>query len=362
MAELTATRMLEWRRNSQKLYANEFRMSKYGAIQLYLDAARRNALVDSDVRREALGSTGNTIKIQVMKDNATAQVGTERSCTPVNNRTDSALVPVTFTSLTDGFTMYPNEYDNNDVKYQQHFEANMISMTKRLLKKLDQLALANLEANKTQVLPNTLGYAFGSNKTVAATWDDRMDLLGDLNAMLAGMNFDGDIRMVGNMGIMSLLNKLAEHGKYNDVNKAMEYMDKEFFATNQLSESGTFGALYAVAGNQVDILSRVSRAEYHGSRADNHIFGTTTLPMLEGLTFGTHFIESVGDQSTPTGNGDMICDIKHEYGFAVDIAFVNAYESDAATNGTGILKATIANGLRGVQTVAPAAGSKWPNS
>lgn len=361
MAELVKTLMQEWRRDSESVYAPEFRLAKYGAMNLFLDAARRNALVDADVRAEAKGSTGNTIKIRVMKDNADAQVGTERSCTPVNNRTDSDMIGLTWTSITDGFTMFPNEYDTNDIKYQKHFNANMVSMVKRIAKKIDQLCLANLEANKTTVVANALNYQQTAG-VIGAKWEERNYILNDLGVMLDAMNFGGDMRIVSSVSIESLINELGMHGTANDVNYALELMGKQFFMTNQLNESGKFGAMYAVAGNQVDVLSRVSRAEYHGSKAPGHQFGTTTLPLMGGLTFGTHFIESVGDQSTATGQADMNCDIKHEFGFAIDLAFVNAYSSTKATTGTGILKSTLDYGTRGVYTVAPAAGSKWPNA
>lgn len=358
MAELIATRKLEWRRNSDGVYDPEFRLKKYGAMNLFLDAARRNALVDADVRRKAVGSTGNTIKIKVMKDKAGASVGTERSCTPVNNRTDSDLVLLEWTSITDGFTMVPNEYDTNDIGYQLHWEKNMASMIRRIAEKIDQLCIANLEAHKTAVLENDLGYAATAG-VVNAKWDERMYLFNDLGVMLDAMNHSGYNRIVNSVAIESILGELGLHGTQNDVNFAKELLGKEFYTTNQLNETGKFGAMYAVAGNQVDILSRVSRAEYHGNKAANHEFGTITLPLMGGLTFGTHFIESVGDVSGITGYADQNCDVKHEYGFAIDLAFVNAYQTD---NKKGIVKATIERGARGVQTVAPAAGSKWPNA
>lgn len=359
MAELIKTLNQEWRRNSQKLYANEFRKKKTGALQLFLDAARRNALVDADVRREAVGSTGNTIKIRVMKDNFAAQVATERSCTPVNNRTDSDLVPLTWVSLADGFTMFPTEYDTNEIKFQEHYDKNMISMINRLMVKLDQLSLANLETNKTQVVLNNLGYNFNAGHAIEAGWNERQFILNDLGVMLDSMNFGGDLRVVGSVSIESLLNELGMHGTYNDVNYALELNGKEFFMTNQLNESGKFGAMFAVAGDQVDILSRVSRAEYHGVSGVGHQFGTTTLPGLGGLVFGTHVVESIGDVSTPTGQADMFCDKKIEFGFSIDVAFVNAYESNQTTAGTGIIKSTVDYGTRGAQTVTPTAGAEW---
>ena len=343
MSKLQDTRMLDWRLRSANLYNQEFEQKLYGALNLFLsEAGKPGAIVTDEVRQKAVASMGNTIKIPVLKNNADAVVGSERSCTNVNNETDSALVSLTWQTITDGFNMYPTRYMSNDITYQQHFDANMAAMLRRIAIKLDQLCLANLATNKTTVLNDTLNYTFSAGM-LSAAFTDRMDIIGDLNAMLLSINQYGNINIVGNMGVLNTFNKLAEHDTYNAVNKRFEYADKTLFLTNQLANgSGQYATMYAVADNQVDILSRVSRAEASHVEANEHTFGETFLPMMGNLKFGTHFYTTVGDVTTETGESDMVCEPTEHYGFAIDVALVNAYASAPATTGTGILAAQIA--------------------
>lgn len=351
MATLQETKMQAWRIRNANLYRNEFEQKLYGALDFYLQQTEFGGLASPELRQRVLGSTGNTIQVPVLKSNTAAEVGSERSCVNPNNETDSTLVGLTFVTLVDGFTIVPNRYMNNDITEKQHFDANMMDMVRRLAIELDKLCLANLNDNKTAVIGDPLNYTV-SGQTVNAKWGDRMDVIGDLNAMMVSNAQYGRINLVGNMGSLNLLNKLAEHDIYNAVNKRYEYADKTLWLTHQLANAeGKYATMFAVPDGQVALLSRVSRAEYRGSRANEHAWGTTTLPFMGGLTFGTHFYTTVGDQSTLTGEGDMICDYAEHYTFSIDVAFLNSYVQDAATMATPIIKLDMENGENGVYLV-----------
>lgn len=352
MATLQDTKMQNWRIRSAELYKNEFAANLYGAMDFFI---RQNdvpgAIVSPELRQRALGSIGNTIQVPVLKRNTTATVGTTRSCTNTNNETDSALVSLNWTTVTDGFTIVPNRYMNNDITEQQHFDANMMDMLRRIATKIDQLCLAALSTNKTSVIGDTLNYTFSSS-TVSAAWTDRFDLLGDLNAMQISNKFYSGLNIIGNMGMLNIFNKLAEHDVYNAVNKRYEYADKNLYLTHQLSNaSQKYGTFYCVPDGQVGILSRVSRPEYRGDSANEHSWGMTTLPYMGGLTFGTHFYTTVGDMTTITGNDDQVCDFAEHYTFSIDVALMTAYSSAAGTYGTPIIFGNVATGENGVTNV-----------
>jgi hypothetical protein len=57
------------------------------------------------------------------------------------------------------------------------------------------------------------------------------------------------------------------------------------------------------------------------------------------MPVGTYFYDSVGDYSSIAGDAtkDMVRTRKEHYGFAVDVAFITAYNSDPAKNASPIL-------------------------
>ena len=71
---------------------------------------------------------------------------------------------------------------------------------------------------------------------------------------------------------------------------------------------------------------------------DGHEFGIATLPLLN-MPVGTYFYDSVGDYSAIAGDAtkDMVRTRKEHYGFAVDVAFITAYNSDRAAIPSPIL-------------------------
>ena len=63
---------------------------------------------------------------------------------------------------------------------------------------------------------------------INADWTERENVLGDLEVIMAANDFYAPLDIVGDAGIESIVKKLAQHGLYNDVNKANEYAGKTF--------------------------------------------------------------------------------------------------------------------------------------
>ena len=200
---------------------------------------------------------------------------------------------------------------------------------------------------QTAAINDPLNYTFSSS-LLAAKWNDRMDIMGDLIAMMASNNYFGRINLVGNAGVMNLLNKLMEHGTYNDVNKAYEYLDKMLWLTSNVSNaSNKYCTGYAIPDGHVGIIEKLPRTCLAGEEANGHVWGKTTLPLMGDLQFGTHFYSTVGDYSTETGESDMVCDIADYYGFELNFALLNSYRSVVA-DPTPVIKWNIATGDNGV--------------
>ena len=162
------------------------------------------------------------------------------------------------------------------------------------------------------------------------------------------------MHIIGNAGVRSLLNKLAENGEFNYVNKALEWSNKEFHFTNRLvNGDNDYATFYAVEDGNVDVLFRYDREAARGTKtAIGHEWDIIDMPYID-VPVGLHYYESVGDQSSIAGDAtaDLTCAKKEYYGFSVDVAFVVAYNSAIATKANPIIKAAIAKGNTYAQPV-----------
>lgn len=341
---LVATRLQNWRVENPQFDRNMTRPCEYGALDFFVeqtDAA--NSIISPNLRERALASIGNTVQIPVINYDSNVSVSNVRSCVIADNENTSALYTVVWATYAVGFTMVPAAYMNNEISYEHDFNRKMEKVCRALANSLDQGAVAALEANKTQVYKDQLQYTVTGNVVEVPT-QMATEILGDINPLMRANCYPEMIHIVGNAGVDSLVRKLAQHGVYNDVNKRMEYDNKVLHYTNNVTnEAGKNGTFFAVADGNVGVLTRVDREALRRTRANDHEWDIVRLPYID-LPVGSHYYTTVGDQSGIAGDAttDLTCAVKEYFGFSVDVAFIVAYNSDAATIANPIIKAEIA--------------------
>lgn len=342
---LIATRLQNWRVNSPELDRNMFRASEYGALDFFIEQTdASNSIISPELRERAFASMGNTVQVPVLNYDSNVQVSNVRSCVIADDENTSALYTIVWATYSVGFTMVPAAYMNNEIDPQHDFERKMQKVCRALAEKLDEGAIAALEAQKTQVFGDLLQYQQVGN-SIQVPNQMATEILGDINPMMRANDFPEMVHIIGNAGVDSLIRKLAQHGIYNDVNKRMEYDNKVIHYTNRLTnESNVYGTFYAVADGNVGVLTRVDREALRRTRANFHEWDVVRLPYID-LPVGSHFYTAVGDQSSIAGDAtaDLTCAVKEYYGFSVDVAFIVAYNSDAASVANPIIKAEIAS-------------------
>lgn len=336
--------MQNWRVSDPRFDRNMSLMGEYGALDLFkAQTDAPDSIISQNLRDAAFRSMGNAVEIPVLNYNGGVQVATSRSCVIADAENTSALYTVQWQTFQVGFTMVPAAYMNNDIDYQRDFNRKMNDALFALADKLDQSAVAALEANKTQVF-NDLLYYTETGDSVQVPWDMRGEILGDINPMMRANRFGRQIHVVGNAGVDSIIRKLAQHGLYNDVNKRLEYEGKVIHYTNNaVNETGKFGTLYAVEDGNVAVLTRVDREALRGASANFHEWGVENLPVIN-LPVGYHYYTEVGDQSALAGAAteDLTCGVKEYFGFSLDVAFLVAYNNDPETVPNPVIKAEIA--------------------
>ena len=336
---LVLTRIQNLRANSN-LDKFEYRPSRYGALNAFMvQSEDPTGILTEDLKAKARASIGNVLETPVIAYDAGITIGNTRTLTIADSENTSKMVQVTFATYSWGFTIAPAMYMNNEIGIQKDFETKMMKYIYKFAQKLDEAALACLAANKTKVLKNKLLYDFSTN-AINAKWTERENVFGDLEVMMGANDFYGQLHIVGDPGVESIMRKLEQHGLYNAVNKQNEFGNKIVHLTNNLAAtSGKYAQGYAVNAGSLGMLTRFERDCLLGTvSGDGHEWGIATLPLLN-MPVGTYFYDSVGDYNTIAGaaTADMTRTRKEHYGFAVDVAFLTAYNSNAATLPSPIL-------------------------
>lgn len=336
---LVLTRIQNIRANSN-LDKFEYRPSRYGALNAFMvQSEDPTGILTEELKQKARTSIGNTLETPVIDYDADIAIGSTRTLTIADSENTSKMVQITFATYAWGFTIAPAMYMNNEIGIQKDFETKMMKYIYAFAKKLDEAALAALAANKTQVLKNPLLYDWSAN-AINAKWTERENVFGDLEVMMGANDFYGQLHIVGDPGVESIMRKLQQHGLYNDVNKQNEFGTKIVHLTNNIAAAeGKYAQGYAVNAGSLGMLTRFERDCLLGTvSGDGHEWGIATLPLLN-MPVGTYFYDSVGDYNTIAGaaTADMTRTRKEHYGFAVDVAFLTAYNSAPSTLASPIL-------------------------
>lgn len=336
---LVLTRIQNIRANSN-LDKFEYRPSRYGALNAFMvQSEDPTGILTEELKQKARTSIGNTLETPVIDYDADITIGSTRTLTIADSENTSKMVQITFATYAWGFTIAPAMYMNNEIGIQKDFETKMMKYIYAFAKKLDEAALAALAANKTQVLKNPLLYNWSAN-AINAKWTERENVFGDLEVMMGANDFYGQLHIVGDPGVESIMRKLQQHGLYNDVNKQNEFGTKVVHLTNNIAAAeNKYAQGYAVNAGSLGMLTRFERDCLLGTvSGDGHEWGIATLPLLN-MPVGTYFYDSVGDYNAIAGaaTADMTRTRKEHYGFAVDVAFLTAYNSSPSTLASPIL-------------------------
>ena len=243
--------------------------------------------------------------------------------------------------------MYPQQHFNNDVTYQQDFNKKFEAMIVKMMSTLEGLAVTQLDAQKTQVIGDvTGGHTFAGNvvSETAASLKDSY-ILSDLDPMMMSNDYYGmTMDVIGNPGFHSIMRRMEGFGDMNQEDKTLQFMNKTMHFTNGISNAaGKKATGFAVADGQLGIVTRVEPDSLASTRlADGHEWGTVLVPGLD-LTFGTYYYENAVDASgLHAGTTGLTRTYEQAFDFAIDIAFLTPYNSDATTIPTPIIKFDIA--------------------
>lgn len=342
---LLNTRVQELRVHSPNLSKWTNRPSRYGAFDVYATGNNEaDSIISPELLAQASAAVGRDVKIPVF-DSESVTIGSTRSVTIADSENTSQLYTVSFVTYAWGFTIVPSLFMNNEVSIQADFQRKFLKYLYKFASTLDTAALAALDANKSQVFADLLGYTNLLNK-VTATNAQKDEVIGDLTPIMNANDYYGDYHVVGNPGVQSRVMKMAEHSIYNDKDQTMQLIDKNFHFTNRLGNAALHEATgYIVNSASCGLLFRHEREALLGTiLPDGSEWQMDTLPMLN-IPVDTYFYYGKGDYSALAGaaTADATRVAKEHHGFAIEVAFVTAYNDNLVANAAPVVMFQIAS-------------------
>lgn len=323
------------------------RPSQYGALEAFIMGnSEPGSIISPDLYARARTAVGQTVQVPVF-DAESVSLGSSRSVTIADSENTTQLYTITFTLITWGFTIVPAMFMNQEVSIQQDFDRKFRKYLFKVAETLDTAGIAALSTAKSQVFADLLGLYTNTGNTVVAPLAQKDEIIGDLTAIMNANDYYGSpYKVVGNPGLMSLVNKQSQYSQFNEQDKTIQWLDKRFGYTNRLAnDAAKIATGYIINPNSVGHLLRNERESILGTvLPDGHEWGIENLPML-GLPVDTYFYQSAGDFNAIAGaaTADLTRGAKDHYGFALEFAFVTAYNTDPATHASPIVRFSVAN-------------------
>jgi hypothetical protein len=322
----------------------EGRLSKYGAWEAFkADTNSPLSVVSADVIALAKQSMGNTLSVPVI-DSGDVTIGNVRTCTIADTENTSNLVQVTFVPYVFGFKMYPAQYKNNDIKYQEDYNKKMQRYLKKFAGLLDSAAVAKLEADKSPVWDSAF-VASGKYPLLADAAQVSQAQVGliynDMTSMMAEDDYDGAYNVIGSSTHRAVVGQYANQGANNATNTMFQFGEYNFGA---YSNRVTVGALnestaFVVPEGSLATFNRNDPDSIAGSRIDeNNYWGTVQMPVVD-LEMGFKYSRACADGSAiNAGTSHLTATMEETFIFSTDVAFMTPYISDPVTDPSPIHK------------------------
>jgi hypothetical protein len=321
---------------------NEFRVTSAGAFNTFMRQNGSGWITD-DLRQKVMASFGNTVQIPAIQYKDVTIRSTRPLVIPADENT-SVLYTITYSTLAYGFKMYPMQHHNNMISYQQDWNKKFRAMIVKMMTTLEGLAVAKLDAEKTQVIGEVTGGHTFSGNVVSETGLSELAksyILADLSPMMQSNDYYGlTFDVIGNQGYQSVLNRLAGFSDANYENRAIQFQNKMFHFSNEIANAvGKSATGFAVADGNLGIVTRVEPDSLYGTRLPNgHEWSTVEVPGI-GLPFGSYYYTKEVDASgLHAGTSGLSRTTEEAFDWAIDIALLTPYNSDAATIPTPIIK------------------------
>jgi hypothetical protein len=255
----------------------------------------------------------------------------------------SALVAVTFVSISNGFQMRPVLNNQNDITYAQTFASLYTNAMRSIAKAVDVLVDSTLTSNIASAAQYGSSYVGVGNKYGALVADKIQVSLAqqplffnDLLDILAADDLEDEVfDIVGSTNLRGIVKQIFSQGQGNSTNQSFQNdaADWDFKFSNRVIPTPTTSnaSFFAMPKGSVALLSQNSPTNSAGYTAgDGKIWDTLYDPTV-GVTLDTLFEDKCANVSADTGNAKDTADVLQGFQFAGHFALLTPYSNFAVS-------------------------------
>lgn len=329
---------------ANRLDKHEQRPSNYGALQLFKNqTASSTGIIDAETMALIKKSFGNTVSIPVV-NYQDVTIDNIRTCAIRTGGPTSALVSVTFATYSFGFGMYPAQFYNNDVKYQEVFNKNMRAYEIKLAAALDSAAIAKLESAKNTYWPASLTgtYYSQTGNALQVPQASQAQFFNMIPSIMESMDFTGGLSDVTTPFAMAKIRNWSAQGQANQTNLAYQFGGVDFYSSNRITNNaGVADTHYLVADDSVAIVTRLDPDALMGSSVGGgqKEWSVQRVPLIDmdmALYYNEDCTNAAAIQSA--GTEGLTRTKVESYEFSADFAFISSYNSRPTADYTPIVK------------------------
>lgn len=323
---------------------NENRLSRYGAWDFFKkDTKAPGTIFTSDIVENIKKSFGNSVVIPVI-DGEDVAIGNVRSCTVVDSENTSQLVTLTFITYAFGFTMFPAQHYNNDIKYQQDYDRKLKKYLVKLASVLDTQCITTVEAAKNQIFTDLTGYYPEVLDALQIDQAEKNDFFNNAESILHTLDFYDNPHILANTALGPLWRRLDNQGSSNGTNESFQLPPFTPWMTNRIANgAGVQITGYLIQEGTCAMENRNDPDAVLGSKVGTQMqWEEVQMPIVD-LKMGSFYREDCSDASgLQAGATGLTRTKKESFEFSTDICFQTVYNKNLAANANPIVKFEIA--------------------
>jgi hypothetical protein len=329
----------------------DHRKGEYALLQKGIQNANMGTgIISADLMQKARDSWGRIIDIPVMAAQGATAVGALGSgltCTATGVEPVSALVNVTWVTVSTSFTMEPTKNDNNEISYAQEFMRKYSDRIALIAENIDVAVDTALTTALCPAAQYSSSYVGVGNKYGALVADrvqssltNRVDFFNDYTSIQKADEIRGRFDVIGSTNLESIVRQSAAQGQANDTNEAFQFNGYDFTWSNNVTVSAASDAtMYILPKGSYGVIFRNSPDPMNNRRTtDGKQYGTSFDPTL-GAMIDTMFYSECADINALSGNADDTAAVQEVHQIAVHYGILTPYSNFATSEVAGVIRA-----------------------
>lgn len=337
---------------------NELRESRYGAYRFFQEESASRPIFDQETINNIMRSYGNSVVVPVLDAEVVTISNTyARTCSIVDSENTTQLVTLSFASYGWGFSMTPATHYNNDLGYQTDFDRKMKKYLVQFASDLDDLCIAQLEADKNIFAGDLADYYALVGSALQVPQLEKDDFYNQIESIMSSIDFYDTAHIIASTTHMPVIRRNMNQGGSNSVNEQFQFSGGgsgadgvqvrpfNWWPTNRIGDgAGVESTAYIVNEGSVYIGNRNDADTVMGANLGNglKVWSEENIPLVN-LNMGTYYQQDCGDRNTLAGAATAGNTRSHYEGFefSTDLVVASSYNSNTATRHQPILKAEV---------------------